>query len=162
MAARLCSSLRNLPRQEFACGSFRRCLRVNQHLSRRLTIFPQPAVRIPPTMMKISSTINSTSLVKHRQPFWHHLAVFRAYSSSSGADEGGEEDGDEKKSEDEQDSDGEEGLSLLAPIVKQYAVAPVTIPDKFPEVPVLPITRNPIFPRFVKMLEVCRFVKACS
>lgn len=75
----------------------------------------------------------------------------RGYSSSS---VGGEEDGEGKPS-DETESDGDESLSLLSPqVVKQYAIAPVSVPDKFPELPVLPISRNPIFPRFVKMLEV--------
>ena len=156
MAARACSSLRNLPRQEFACSRLLRCLRVKHQLSRSLTVLSRSAVRTPPSLLNTSST-NVVAFVKPRQPFWHHLSVYRAYSSSSGADEGGEEEGGERKPADEQDSDGDgdEGLSLLAPIVKQYAVAPVTIPERFPEVPVLPISRNPIFPRFVKMLEVC-------
>lgn len=37
---------------------------------------------------------------------------------------------------------------------QQHAIAPVSIPDIFPEVPVLPVSRNPIFPKFVKLLEV--------
>ena len=82
--------------------------------------------------------------------------MVQPFSSSSAGDEGDE--AGEKKPTDEQESDGQsegdESLGLLAPVVKQYAVAPVSIPDRFPEVPVLPISRNPIFPRFVKMLEV--------
>ena len=75
-----------------------------------------------------------------------------AYSSSSGEGEGEEEE-DKKPAGKEQES--EDGLELLTPVVKQYALAPMSIPDRFPEVPVLPISRHPIFPRFVKMLEVC-------
>lgn len=64
--------------------------------------------------------------------------------------------GDKKPAGKEQESeDGEGSLELLTPVVKQYALAPMSIPDRFPEVPVLPISRHPIFPRFVKMLEVC-------
>ena len=35
------------------------------------------------------------------------------------------------------------------------ALAQVIVPDVFPEVPLLPVHRNPVFPRFVKMMEVC-------
>lgn len=38
----------------------------------------------------------------------------------------------------------------------QGVLAQVMVPDVFPEVPVLPVHRNPVFPRFVKMMEVCR------
>ena len=34
------------------------------------------------------------------------------------------------------------------------AIAPVMVPDVFPRVPLLCVHRNPVFPRFVKMLEV--------
>ena len=40
----------------------------------------------------------------------------------------------------------------------QGALAQVMVPDVFPEVPLLPVHRNPVFPRFVKMMEVCNFV----
>ena len=46
----------------------------------------------------------------------------------------------------------EEELDLDTPI--SQALAPLNIPDKFPDVPVLAVGRNPLFPRFVKMLEV--------
>lgn len=38
----------------------------------------------------------------------------------------------------------------------QGALAQVLVPDVFPEVPILPVHRNPVFPRFVKMMEVCK------
>ena len=34
------------------------------------------------------------------------------------------------------------------------AIAPLTVPDFFPELPVIPVRRNPVFPRFIKMIEV--------
>ena len=46
----------------------------------------------------------------------------------------------------------EEELDMDTPI--SQALAPLNIPDKFPDVPVLAVGRNPLFPRFVKMLEV--------
>lgn len=35
------------------------------------------------------------------------------------------------------------------------ALAPVMVPEVYPRVPLLCVHRNPVFPRFVKMLEVC-------
>lgn len=42
----------------------------------------------------------------------------------------------------------------------QYLPTPLTVPDYFPRVPVLAVNRNPVFPKFSKMLEVC-FVCVC-
>ena len=72
----------------------------------------------------------------------------RVYSSSS---EDGE--GRDGVTGEEEEGEGQLGIELL-PAARQHAIAPVSIPDNFPEVPVLAISRNPIFPRFVKILEV--------
>ena len=104
-----------------------------------------------------------------RPATWHQRAGgrygVRPFSSAtSGSDEEGEGEGAGSQ---ESDGEGEEhlseleeeggiGLEVLAPIAHSHlrAVAAVTVPEVFPEVPVIPISRNPIFPRFVKMLEV--------
>lgn len=36
------------------------------------------------------------------------------------------------------------------------ALAPMTVPDVFPHLPLIAITRNPVFPRFIKIVEVTR------
>ncbi|XP_052701239.1 lon protease homolog, mitochondrial-like isoform X2 [Crassostrea angulata] len=36
----------------------------------------------------------------------------------------------------------------------QYLPTPLTVPDYFPRVPVLAVNRNPVFPKFSKMLEI--------
>lgn len=78
--------------------------------------------------------------------------VLRSASGGSGGDEEGKE-----KGEKEGESDGEDGTEFEALIpagAKHHAITQVTVPDNFPEVPMLPVSRNPIFPRFVRMLEV--------
>ncbi len=75
------------------------------------------------------------------------------FASSGGSDGEEKEEGGEKEGE----SDGEDGGSfeaLIPAVAKHHAITQVTIPDNFPEIPVLPVSRNPIFPRFVRMLEV--------
>lgn len=63
-----------------------------------------------------------------------------AYNSSSNDDHEGDK---ESNNVDEEEEDANLG-----------ALAPITIPDVLPEIPVLAVSRNPLFPRFVKMVEV--------
>ena len=46
--------------------------------------------------------------------------------------------------------------SQASPMVIQSmtALAPVNIPDFFPRLPLIAVSRNPLFPKFVKMIEV--------
>ena len=90
--------------------------------------------------------------------------VYCRLYSTSGSGEGGE--GEEEGSEEEEGSGGLGGDEVQSMTRQQYtlALAPVAIPDIFPEVPVLPISRHPIFPKYVKMLEVrivCQFCQIC-
>ena len=34
------------------------------------------------------------------------------------------------------------------------ALSPMTVPDYFPNVPLLAVSKNPVFPKFIKMIEV--------
>jgi hypothetical protein len=43
-------------------------------------------------------------------------------------------------------------IVLTPPITN--ALAPIQVPDVFPKVPLIAISRNPLFPRFIKMIEV--------
>ena len=82
-------------------------------------------------------------------PHW----TVRRHCSSNGK-EGGENGGEDGVPE-EGFEDGESLDLEMLPLARHHDIAPVNIPDHFPEVPVIPISRNPLFPRFVKMLEVC-------
>ena len=33
-------------------------------------------------------------------------------------------------------------------------MTPIKVPDEFPNVPCIPVTRTPLFPRFVRIIEV--------
>lgn len=43
-------------------------------------------------------------------------------------------------------------VPLVMPSMTQ--LAPIQVPDFFPKVPLIAISRNPLFPRFIKMIEV--------
>ena len=149
MAARISFSFRTLLRCEWGSRGFNFHTFSRLHALRRLTTFPVSIATIRAPQVFIKGRSSNYISIKQRP----YLVVSQAYSSSSGGDEG--EGGEEKPAAgEEQESEGDGSLGLLAPVVKQYALAPVSIPDRFPEVPVLPISRHPIFPRFVKMLEV--------
>lgn len=75
---------------------------------------------------------------------------FSSASSSSASDDGGEGDG----SGGEDDSavpDVTVGADLSPSMV---ALSPMTVPEVWPRVPVIAVRRHPLFPRFIKMIEV--------
>ncbi|XP_066492057.1 lon protease homolog, mitochondrial [Tiliqua scincoides] len=67
---------------------------------------------------------------------------------------GGEEDGGlEGSSGDETPGSGSgSGDSGAPPVVT--ALAPLMVPDRVPQVPLIAVSRNPVFPRFIKIIEV--------
>ena len=67
-------------------------------------------------------------------------------------EQGEEEEAEDKREQDEREKD-QDGLDLGF-LPKSHAIIPITVPEHFPNVPVLTLSRNPLFPRFVKMLEV--------
>lgn len=121
-----------------------------------------------PTFSKPAFFLDSSVLKCRLAPSFSHSGVRlaggkRHYTSSSGkeSDGEGENEGEDSEGEGDKKSSSEEledsELEML-PGPRHHALAPVTVPETFPEVPLLPISRNPLFPRFVKMLEV----KVCS
>ena len=73
------------------------------------------------------------------------FAVQMRYYSSSAEDSG---NGDETSTDTEQPPPISQPTSIL------NALTPLVVPETFPRVPVIAINRNPVFPRFVKMIEV--------
>ena len=118
--------------------------------------------RISLTASCARKTFSSRQNVCNSHLSWYRPARWnvRSFSSTGG---GGNDEGEDKEKEDsEKQEDGsteeaEEGENLgleMLPVPRHHSIAPVNIPDYYPEVIVLPMSRNPIFPRFVKMLEV--------
>ncbi|XP_041086688.1 lon protease homolog, mitochondrial [Polyodon spathula] len=62
-----------------------------------------------------------------------------AFSGDDGAESGGS-------------SGGEEGGDGVAP--SMTALTTMSVPEVFPNVPLIAVTRNPVFPRFIKIIEV--------
>lgn len=81
-----------------------------------------------------------------------------SHSSSGQSSEGASGSGNDNGDGGDKKDDGAEVVIEDKAGVKvdpaQGALAQVMVPDVFPEVPVLPVHRNPVFPRFVKMMEI--------
>ena len=92
------------------------------------------------------------------------LANIQRGLATSKDGEDSDDDGDEKKEveggsrSDEIDvhEEEEEELDLVPHPFSRRSASPaeVTVPEDFPEVPLLALSRQPLFPKFVKILEV--------
>lgn len=86
----------------------------------------------------------------HQPRLIHSSAVWLKNDDSKKSDETDEAPG----SSDPSDGDGSNAGGSNLPIPSLVALAPLQIPDFLPRVPVIAISRNPLFPLFIKMLEV--------
>lgn len=91
--------------------------------------------------------------------YTHHLSVCSPFTSpvrrfgnrASGAGFSGEDGGDEAGSgAEESGGDGASGYG--GP--QMTALTPMMVPEVFPNVPLIAVSRNPVFPRFIKIIEV--------
>lgn len=89
----------------------------------------------------------------------HHPVEARAFSSSAGRG-GGEDDlgnggsGAASGVDDSGSSDDGSGATPPVEFAQQLtALSPMTVPEVWPRVPVIAVRRNPLFPRFIKMIE---------
>lgn len=78
----------------------------------------------------------------------------RSLSSSSGDDSS---ENAPKENSNVVSEDDEGNFSNLGPGGFGMALTTLSVPDVFPKVPIIPVSRNPVFPRFVKMIEVSYF-----
>ncbi|KAM5230189.1 lon protease homolog, mitochondrial isoform 1-T1 [Hipposideros larvatus] len=82
---------------------------------------------------------------------WRGLWEANSRGGSGGAFSGGE-DASEGGAEDGAAGPGGSAGGGEGPVVT--ALTPMTIPDVFPYLPLIAVTRNPVFPRFIKIIEV--------
>ena len=105
--------------------------------------------------------IQKLELSQRRYP----VVGWQARSLSSGGSDppGGADDaaGGAPASAGDGEDDGSSSDSGEPPMYSQTeqfpsstALAPMTVPEIFPQVPVIAVKRNPVFPRFIKMIEV--------
>ncbi|XP_046882862.1 lon protease homolog, mitochondrial [Hypomesus transpacificus] len=72
-------------------------------------------------------------------------------NKGSGAGFSGE-DGSESSGSGGDESGGDGGIPYNSP--QMTALTPMLVPEVFPNVPLIAVSRNPVFPRFIKIIEV--------
>uniref|UniRef100_A0A8D0ZRS5 Lon protease homolog, mitochondrial n=2 Tax=Sus scrofa TaxID=9823 RepID=A0A8D0ZRS5_PIG len=82
----------------------------------------------------------------------HWRGLWEANNRSSGGAFSGGEDAPEGGAEDGASGVGGNAGGGEGPVIT--ALTPMTIPDVFPHLPLIAVTRNPVFPRFIKIVEV--------
>ena len=82
-----------------------------------------------------------------------HVGDDRAAGAGDGSNEG---DGNDKPADDDdaQVVEDMEGQNVASGPSFTVALSPMTVPDHLPVLPVIPVRRNPLFPKFIKMIEV--------
>lgn len=78
----------------------------------------------------------------------------KSSSSSESSSNGNQDDNGDGSHKDDPEVVIEDKTGI-SPDPTQGVLTQIAVPDVFPEVPLIPVHRNPVFPRFVKMLEVC-------
>ena len=101
------------------------------------TFFTNPGTHVSRNVSRngLRFAINNTSRLRRLEP----LASVRYFSSDSGRKEP-----EPPEVYPETTTEPEPGTSLT----------PLNVPDHWPHVPVIAVTRNPVFPRFIKLVEL--------
>ncbi|XP_076847775.1 lon protease homolog, mitochondrial isoform X1 [Brachyhypopomus gauderio] len=76
----------------------------------------------------------------------------RRYMFGNRTSGGSGEDGSEGAGSAGDGADGGDGGAYVPP--QMTALTPMMVPEVFPNVPLIAVTRNPVFPRFIKIIEV--------
>uniref|UniRef100_A0A673CJ51 Lon protease homolog, mitochondrial n=1 Tax=Sphaeramia orbicularis TaxID=375764 RepID=A0A673CJ51_9TELE len=110
----------------------------------RLTTRPHRWMRVGSVLRSHPDLLTST-----RRPF---IIQDRAFGNqTSGAGFSGEDGADSAGSGGEE-SGGDGGGAFSGP--QMTALTPMMVPEVFPNVPLIAVNRNPVFPRFIKIIEV--------
>ncbi|XP_068176102.1 lon protease homolog, mitochondrial [Antennarius striatus] len=80
-----------------------------------------------------------------------HMIAVRTFGNRSGKGYSGEDDGEPAGSGGEE-SGGDGGVPYNG--AQMSALTPMMVPEVFPVVPLIAVSRNPVFPRFIKIIEV--------
>ena len=76
----------------------------------------------------------------------------RMYGNRASASGFSGEDGGDSAGSGGEESGGDGGAPYTGP--QMTALTPMMVPEVFPNVPLIAVSRNPVFPRFIKIIEV--------
>lgn len=98
---------------------------------------------------RLGSVVRVQSVLQSPKPHPWAIQARTFGNSVSGAGFSGEDDA-ESSGGDEPAGDG--GIPGNGP--QMTALTPMMVPEVFPNVPLIAVSRNPVFPRFIKIIEV--------
>lgn len=104
----------------------------------------------PHRWMRVGSVLCGQTDLLTQKPQYYTVQDRWFGNRSSAAGFSGE-DGDSAGSGGEE-SGGDGGASYTGP--QMTALTPMMVPEVFPNVPLIAVSRNPVFPRFIKIIEV--------
>ncbi|KAK5869383.1 hypothetical protein PBY51_024106 [Eleginops maclovinus] len=109
----------------------------------RLTVRPHRWMRVGAVLHGRTELLSATS-----PPYWVQDRMYGNRASGAGfSGDGGDSTGSGGE-----ESGGEGGVPYNGP--QMTALTPIMVPEVFPNVPLIAVSRNPVFPRFIKIIEV--------
>lgn len=81
-----------------------------------------------------------------------HMIQRRMFGNMTSGSGFSGEDGGESADSGGEESGGDGGVPYNGP--QMTALTPMMVPEVFPNVPLIAVSRNPVFPRFIKIIEV--------
>lgn len=108
--------------------------------SKCLTLFPSTNA-----LYNIQST-TTQNLNRLRTEAYSSTRSIRSFSQKSSSN-----NNDDSKNSDDNAAHGEDY------VVHQALPATVVVPDVWPHVPLIAVNRNPLFPRFIKLIDVSKY-----
>nr|XP_002131849.1 lon protease homolog, mitochondrial isoform X2 [Ciona intestinalis] len=89
------------------------------------------------------------------------FANFSSSSSGNNEDDGKEDDDDKPVTNENNEQEVEQEENKRPEVIysglgnsNSVALSALTVPDNFPNVPIIAVNRNPVFPKFIKMIEI--------
>lgn len=130
-----------------ACSSSNVIL-LNSNFSNQTKLFNSSANKAP--LFLTTSFVKEKNLPFQASNFWsiqksgfHSTRILREKN-----------DDESKDSENSADQNQNQDPPNVLPIPSLVALAPLQVPEFLPKVPLVAIARNPLFPNFIKMLEI--------
>ena len=98
---------------------------------------------------------SATSLMTQSSRNWRQVRAFSSGAGDEFSSSSSSSDGDEGEGGGSEDGSPVPDVTVggdLPP--SMVALSPMTVPEVWPRVPVIAVRRHPLFPRFIKMIEV--------
>ncbi len=102
-------------------------------------LFPRSSLQLRRSYSSVSSRASLRSARALASALTPRRSLSSGFSESSAGDD---------------ESGGDEGYSPPPPPPEMTALTTMLVPEVFPNVPLVAVNRNPVFPRFIKIIEV--------